>query len=392
MAGNSKLTNQSDSEFRSNLLALVSHELNTPLTGIINAITVLESRYPKDEEFLPMLRRNAERLKRTVDNMLNLAEADAGILRVHLTEASLENMLHREMEKMRARIEREGFQYAGDFEEDLPTVCADPLRLGRVIDTFLENAVKFSEKHRDRHKPALVRVRVAMEPIAELTEKLHSRDIESKTGLFLVVSIASSQPPLGEVPDSFEDFFEPFSPWKDISTREKDGLGIELALAREILIAHNGFIAAGPAEIEGEGWTFYFGLPVLSRQDELEFVINNRIHGALGNLTKTSILVLQVDPETVARPGGMRGIEEEVRNLLYRSSDSVFSNPSRGEITIVMDDCNARGAEKLALRMANDLKLRLPDTTFVCGTATGPDDGATAVELIRHVAHNWKPL
>ena len=75
----------------------------------------------------------------------------------------------------------------------------------------------------------------------------------------------------------------------------------------------------------------------------------------------------------------LRALEEEVRNLLYRSSDSVFSNPASGEITIVMDDCNARGAEKLAGRLAADLNRLAPRVGFVYGSATGPDDGATVL-------------
>lgn len=384
-----------ESRFRSNLLALVSHELNTPLTGILNSISVLEQRYPSDQEFLPMLRRNAERLRHTVANMLLLAEADAGMLRVHLSETKLENVLHREMERMRAHLERQGFRFNAEFEADLPTVCADPMRLGRVIDTFFANAVKFSDKHAAAGRKPEVKVRLSLEPLAEIREKLthpRAREIASQTGMFLVVTVASSLPPLGEAPTSYEDFFEPFSPWKDIYTREKEGLGIELALAREILIAHHGFIAAGPPEHEGEGTVFYFGLPVLSRQDELEFVINNRIHGALGNLTKTSILSLRPAPDSVARAGDLRRLEEEVRNLLYRSSDSVFSNPATGEITIVMDDCNAKGAEKLAERLAADLRRILPEVDFVFGAATGPDQGATARELLDRAAHAWKPL
>ena len=391
MAGKGKKPKQGgdDPEYRSNLLALVSHELNTPLTGVLNAITVLEQKYPEDREYLPMLRRNAERLRHSVENMLRLADADAGILRVHLSETKLENVLLHEMERMKNHLERQGFRFAHSLEADLPTVCADPARLGRVVDTFFANAVKFSDKARGKGKTFEVKLELALRSIDEVRERLHGSDIEKKTGTFLVVRVASSLPSLGEPPDSYDELFEPFGPWKDVLSREKEGLGVELALAREILLAHNGFIAAGPPERAGEGMAFYLGLPVLSRQDELEFVINNRIHGALGNLSKTSLIVLRPGPGSGA---DLRSLEEEVRNLLYRSSDSVFSNPASGELTIVMDDCNARGAEKLAERLANDLKRAAPRVDFVFGAATGPDDGATARELLDRATHSWRPL
>ena len=60
--------------FRSNLLSIISHELNTPLTGILNAISMPEERFAAEKEYIPMLRRNAERLRKTVENLLEMAE------------------------------------------------------------------------------------------------------------------------------------------------------------------------------------------------------------------------------------------------------------------------------------------------------------------------------
>lgn len=378
-------------EFRSNLLALVSHELNTPLTGILNAISVLEEKFPDEQDYLPMLRRNGDRLRRTVENMLALAEADAGILRVHLSEAILENLLRSEIARLDPVAKAAGFRFSVTVEADLPSICADSARLRRVVATFLENAVKFSRKPLAGENPEVI-VRLEMLPIEEIREQLHSAEISKHTGLFLVVSVASRIPPIVPMPDSFEDFFEPFSPWRDVYNREKEGLGIELALAREILIAHQGFIAALPPQPGAEGCTFQFGLPVLSRADELEFVINNRLVGSLSAMSKVSLLVLRPDPTTLAEIGELRVLEEQVRALLYRSSDSVFGIPAQGEITIIMDDCNAKGAERLAERLVQDLKDRLPRLTFVFGTATGPDHGASAAELLSHARAAWRPI
>ncbi len=379
--GGSKPGEDVESKFRSNLLALVSHELNTPLTGILNAISILETRFPAEDEYLDMLKRNAHRLHRTVENMLRLAESDAGLLRVHLTEAKLENLLRLSMEKLRPSLERSGFEFAADIESDLPSVCCDPTRLGRVMDALIANCVKFSQKEPARVGKRKLNLALEMKPMPG----------NERTGLFLVLTLSSSEAPLGDLPKSFDDFFAPFSPWKDVNSREKDGLGVELALAREILSAHHGFISANPPENKGQGIVFSLGLPVLSRQDELEFVINNRLQGALGNLTKTSILMIRPDPESTSSAKPTSALEDNVRGLLYRSSDSVFRNSATGEITIVMDDCNARGAERLADRLGIDLRKQVPGLEFLIGTATGPDDGATAADLISFASHSWRP-
>src|SRR3982751_2698888 len=95
--------------FRSNLLSVISHELNTPLTAMLGAITVLEERYASDREYVPMLRRNAERLKKTIENLMEISRADAGVMRVRLSEVDLENFLRLHAEKVRSELESQNF-------------------------------------------------------------------------------------------------------------------------------------------------------------------------------------------------------------------------------------------------------------------------------------------
>ncbi|HEY8280641.1 MAG TPA: histidine kinase dimerization/phospho-acceptor domain-containing protein, partial [Bdellovibrionota bacterium] len=96
--------------FRSNLLAIVSHELNTPLTGILNAISMLEERFAAEKEYIPMLRRNAERLRKTVENLLEISRVDAGTLKVRLSELDLGNFLLSRREVLRELLTKSNFE------------------------------------------------------------------------------------------------------------------------------------------------------------------------------------------------------------------------------------------------------------------------------------------
>ena len=130
--------------FRSNLLSIISHELNTPLTGILNAISMLEERFAAEKEYIPMLRRNAERLRKTVENLLEISRVDAGTLKVRLSEMDLGNFLASRKEALRQQLAKGRFELVLELEEDLPHVCGDFRRLSHVFDSLVLNAAKFS--------------------------------------------------------------------------------------------------------------------------------------------------------------------------------------------------------------------------------------------------------
>ncbi len=377
-------------EFRSNLLSVVSHELNTPLTSIINAIAMLEEKFPKEQEYLPMLRRNSERLRKTVENLMELSQADAGVLRVRLSEMHLGNFIHLRKQLLKPEMEAQKFSLEVKIEEDLPNICADTRRLARAFDSLVRNAVKFSDTGHGT-RAGKVRVHLSMESIDLIPETLRAKGLADKTNLCLVVAISSSLPALGDVPENFEQLFEPFSPWRDVNSRQKDGLGVELALAREILMAHQGYIWASNPEESGEGWVFRFALPVLSRSDELDLVINNRLFGELSSLSKISLLMLRPEPGSLQPGREQVELGRSIEKILFRSSDSIFWVPETGELTILMDDCDQEGAAKVAQRMIVLLRAEKPKMSFVWATVTAPDDAVHANDLQQIARTRWLP-
>lgn len=377
-------------QFRSNLLSVVSHELNTPLTGIINAVTILEERYPKESEFIPMIRRNAERLRKTVENLLEISRVDAGTLRVRLSEFDLRNFLFARKSSLQTQLERVGFKLRYELEEDVPHVCGDIRRLAHVFDSLVMNAAKFSNNGvLPPGQSGEVNVRLSLESVGDLPPGLlSSRD--KKTGMYLVVTVQSSLPSIGESPESFEQLFEPFSPWRDADTRVREGLGVELAIAKEILLAHEGFIWADKGEETAKGWRFHFALPLLSRLDELDLVINNRLSTSIGALAKLSLLLLRPEPGSSAGMDEQLEIFQILQKALFRSSDSAFWIQDTGEYVVLMDDCDLEGGERVAVRLLATLRTALPNLNFLWSLTTGPDSGSSAEELLDDARSKWR--
>lgn len=378
--------------FRSNLLSIVSHELNTPLTGILNALAMLEEKYPEDKDYIPMLRRNSDRLRKCIENLLEISRVDAGTLRVRLSELDMENFLLGRREALKDLLEKQQFSVILNLEEDLPRVCGDIRRLTHVFDSLVLNAVKFSSgASLAPGERGSVRVSLTLEPVTTLPPGLLSSR-EKKTGMYLMVCVQSSLPSIGESPDSFEQLFEPFSPWRDADTRVRDGLGVELAISKEILLAHEGFIWADlPDGGDYKGWKFLFALPLLARVDELDLVVNNRLFTAIGALSKMSMLLLRPEPGFEIKKGDEQRISVALQKVLFRSSDSTFWIQDTGEYVVLMDDCDHDGAERVANRILATLKTEIKEIKFLWSLITGPDEGSNARELLEKAQDRWRP-
>jgi nitrogen-specific signal transduction histidine kinase len=375
--------------YRSNFLSIISHELNTPLMGMLGSIQMLEEAFPGESLYIPILRKNAERLRERVNNLLELSRADAGALRVRLSEVDFENFLFIHKDLLKSRLESAGFTFELDIESDFPRVCADARRMGKVFECLVLNAIKFSSAPKPGAPVPKIKVKLALESMSTIPRQYISPQQMAKTGLYIVVSVASSLPAIGERPENFEQLFEPFSPWRDVDTRAKEGLGVELALAREILLAHSGFIWAGEPEHSGEGWSLRFALPVLSREDELDLIIHNRLFSGFSTLEKVSLLMIQLLP-TQGESVSIATLAQEIKSLLFRSSDALFTVPETGEALILMDDCDSENAKKVGQRLASSLQQSLPHASLVWSTATGPDDGADAAKLLSHARSHWR--
>lgn len=378
--------------FRSNLLSIVSHELNTPLTAILNATTMLEERFAAEKEYIPMLRRNAERLRKTVENLLEISRVDAGTLKVRLSEMDFGNFLRARRDALRERLAGSRFTLETDVEEDLPHVCGDYRRLAHVFDSLVLNAVKFSNI--TALKPgdtARVNVLLRLEGLPSIPPGLLAGK-EAKTGMFLIVSVQSSLPSIGESPETFEQLFEPFSPWRDADTRVREGLGVELAIDKEILLAHEGFIWADlhPPQ-PGTGWKFFFALPLLSRVDELDLVVNNRLSTAIGALAKLTLLLLRPEPGIGMGEEESPLVFKALQRALFRSSDSTFWLQDTGEFVVLMDDCDHEGGERVARRLLETLHGEFPRLRFLWSAVTGPESGTSSRELLENARTGWKP-
>ena len=214
------------------LVATVSHELRTPLTSIIGYLELLGSGTPlseEDERFVEIVRRNASRLQRMVEELLFLSRVEVGGLELDIDELDVAEVARAALGSAdpAAAAKRITLEYSGP--ETLRST-GDADRLGQVFDNLISNAIKFTPER------GSVNVSLAAEDGA------------------IVASVSDDGVgvPEEEQPRLFERFF------RSTATRDVPGTGLGLTIVRAIVEAHQGTIecVSGP-----EGTTFTFTLP-----------------------------------------------------------------------------------------------------------------------------------
>jgi PAS domain S-box-containing protein len=214
------------------LVATVSHELRTPLTSIIGYLELLGSDTPLAEEdarFVEIVRRNASRLQRMVEELLFLSRVDVGGLELDLHELDVVELARAALGSAdpAAAAKRISLEYDGP---DTLRTEADADRLGQVFDNLISNAIKFT-RERGSVKVSLSAAEGAI--VASVSD--------NGVGI-----------PDAEQPRLFERFF------RSTATRDVPGTGLGLTIVRAIVEAHHGTIecVSGSA-----GTTFTFTLP-----------------------------------------------------------------------------------------------------------------------------------
>ncbi len=229
---------------RDTLIATVSHELRTPLTSIIGYLELLgtgtEQLNAEDAGYVEVVARNALRLRHMVEDLLFLAQLDAGGFSLDFGEANLVELAGEAIEAARPAAEAKKLQLT--LEHDQPLIVrADRNRLGQALDNLISNAIKFT--------PEGGTVKVVIED-RDTTCSLHVTD----TGCGI---------PVSEQPRLFERFFRSAT----AGANNVPGTGLGLTITKTIVESHGGSI--GYDSTDGTGTTFTISLPkIVAEQDE----------------------------------------------------------------------------------------------------------------------------
>jgi signal transduction histidine kinase/DNA-binding response OmpR family regulator len=334
---------------RAEFAQVMSHELRTPLTSIAGALDIVLSGYAgtlsdRQLRYVEMARQAATRMNQLVDQLLDLARAQAGSITIAAAPVQLDRLAREVIDRYRGAASVKQLTIVLGASADDISILGDPERLSQVLGNLLTNAIRFAPTG------GVIDVQVFGPSLSE--------DVVG-------VSVYNSGEPIA--PEDRERVFEPFS----ASSRRVGGTALGLSISRTIVEAHGGRIWV---ESGATGTKFVFTLPVSAKSDKVVPPTPEPGPRRRGLGEGSSALVIDDDPRRALL----------LKGLLMSLTDRVLvANDVDGALAIARTERPALAVLSSGMSRADDLLSILeydPDTAKTAVMVVG--DGERRADFI----------
>lgn len=230
-------------EFRGNLIANVSHDLRTPLQSIQGYAETLKMKGDKiskeeQQNYLEIILKSTNKLSSMIDQFFEYSKLDVSQVIPQKTTFSLMKIVQDLEQNYDLIAKQKNIDLNIEIGDELPSIHADFMMIYRVFQNLTDNALKFTPEHG--------KVFISLAKYSD--EKLRVQISDSGSGI---------------PQEDLENIFIQFQTNKKTATKKNDGMGLGLAIVRQILDLHDSTIFA-QSEV-GVGSTFTFFLPFVNK-------------------------------------------------------------------------------------------------------------------------------
>ena len=273
---------QRANQLKDDFLATLSHELRTPLNAIVGYARMVRSGMMTGDRLtraVETIERNSTALTQMVEDLLDISRIVSGKMRLDVQPVELSLVVHEAVETIKPAMGAKRIRIHTVIDPQVGPISGDPNRLQQILWNLLSNAIKFTPKD------GQVQLRL---------ERVNSS-----------VEITISDTGIGIAADFLPHLFERFRQADSGTARQYAGLGLGLAIVRNLVELHGGTVYASSSG-PGTGATFRVRLPVMivhpAPQQE------KRIHprhepaptrGQLPDLTGTHVLAVDDEPDAL---------------------------------------------------------------------------------------------
>ncbi|MEO6423111.1 MAG: ATP-binding protein [Candidatus Nitrotoga sp.] len=320
-------------------LATLSHELRTPLNAILGWSQILKMGKFEATDFqtaLTTIERSAWAQNQLIDDLLDVSRIITGKLRLDVRAVDMLSVIEMSVDSVRPAAEAKNIRLHVLLDPNAGPISGDPDRLQQVIWNLLSNAVKFTPKG------GYVQVRL---------ERINSH-----------IEIVISDTGKGIAPEFLPQIFVRFQQFDGSMTRRHGGLGLGLAIVRQLTELHGGTVSVKSGG-KNQGATFTVSLPLLPVRHE-DFGNVSRVHPSAENANSSS---LDCTPELT-----------DLRVLLVEDEAD-----SRILMNFILNEC---GAEVTAVASAAEALVTFKTEKFdvvVSDIGMPEEDGFTLISKIR---------
>lgn len=220
-------------------IAVLSHELRTPLTPVATTLELLLDDPEMPEAWRPMLelmRRNVAMEKRLINDLLDTVAIQRGKLTIARVPVELGSVIEQVSTQFAPMAKERGLLFTCELTKEPLSVIGDPLRLEQTVSNLLQNALKFTD------------------PGKNITMSV------TRDGMDAVIVVTDEG--IGFDKDREHMLFNPFEQAEKSINRRFGGLGLGLAITKNLVEFHGGTVTAFSAG-EGQGATFTIRLPLV---------------------------------------------------------------------------------------------------------------------------------
>jgi signal transduction histidine kinase/ActR/RegA family two-component response regulator len=293
--------NRMKDEFLSNL----SHELRTPLNAILGWAQLLRRGMDDPEEVsqgLETIERNARMQTQLIEDLLDMSRIISGNIRIDIQRVSPISFIEAAIRTIQPGADAKGVRVEQMLDPLAGPVSGDPARLQQIMWNLLSNAVKFT--------PKAGKVQVVLE----------------RVNSHLEITVADTGQ--GIAPDFLPYVFDRFRQADASSTRKQGGLGLGLAIAKQLVELHGGSIRVKSAG-EGKGTSFIVSLPltIIHLPAERE----ERLHPRTASPTQALSRPVRLDGLSVLVVDDQTDAQDLIRHVLEECGAKVITSSSAAE-------------------------------------------------------------
>jgi signal transduction histidine kinase/ActR/RegA family two-component response regulator len=263
-------------EGKDRFLAVLSHELRTPLNAILGWTKLLRTGHFSESErerAIAVIERNALLQAQLVADLLDVSRITAGKMEIERTAVDLVLVVRQAIDGVAADVESKQLLLVTELEDSAGEVLGEARRLQQIVSNLLLNAIKFTPQG------------------GQIAVRLERHDTRAR--------LTIRDTGVGIEPALLARIFDPFEQGDTTTTRRHQGLGLGLAIVRQLVALHGGSIRAesgGP----GQGATFIVDLPILAVRAVTDLGTARQRRGEATQAV-AGLRVLVVDDEQDAR-------------------------------------------------------------------------------------------
>ncbi|MEJ8405304.1 response regulator [Brevundimonas vesicularis] len=321
---------------KSNFLGVISHELRTPMNGVLGAAQLLSATRLEttQREYLSIIRNSGDNLLSLLNDILDMTKIEAGKMNFEVVDIVIEGLNKRITGPFEAQAEAKGLTFVTTVEGEIPTVVrGDPLRVCQVVQNLLSNAVKFTET-------------------GEIHYLVRGHRISDQRVRFEFVVQDSGA---GIAAADLERLFMPFTQVDTSSTRRFGGTGLGLTIARRMANIMGGDITVTSKLAEGSCFTLEIEAEVV---EWAKPVAAAEVHAEIEGGESLRVLVVEDHP-----------VNRMILEAWMSSASHVTSTAENGQVAV-------------------DIAKNQPFDLIIMDVNMPVMDGLTATRIIREGGQN----